>query len=273
MPQQYVISETSQTSERYVLSRAQSHLAPRIAAIIPARYASTRFPGKPLVKIAGVTMIERVYAQASKCELVGRVIVATDDERIAATVRAFGGEVAMTGSEHASGTDRLAEVAARIIDIDIIVNVQGDEPLIEPKSIDRVIAPLVESDVQMATAARILTNKDEIDSPQVVKVVIGRDHNALYFSRQTIPFHRNSSDPSNCLYLGHIGIYVYTRACLLNISSMAPTPLEMAECLEQLRALENGIKIKVVQLKTQALAVDVPEDVAKIESALKLLKI
>ncbi|MBS1954778.1 MAG: 3-deoxy-manno-octulosonate cytidylyltransferase [Cyanobacteria bacterium SZAS-4] len=244
-----------------------------IAAIIPARYASTRFPGKPLVKIAGVTMIERVYRQAKKCKLVTRVIVATDDDRIAEVVRGFGGEVAMTRDDHATGTDRLAEVAQRLTDIDIIVNIQGDEPLIDPDSVDSVVTPLLESSVEMATASRLLTNPAEIESPQVVKVVVGQDKNALYFSRFPLPFYRDATDISDQVHFGHIGLYVYTRECLLKISKLAPTPLEKAECLEQLRALENGIKISVVQFKTQALAVDVPEDVEKIESALKLLSI
>jgi len=252
---------------------AHSSKAPVIAAIIPARYASTRFPGKPLVKIAGVTMIERVYRQAKKCRLVTRVIVATDDDRIAEVVRGFGGEVAMTRGDHATGTDRLAEVAERLTDIDIIVNIQGDEPLIDPESVDSVVTPLLESSVQMATASRLLTNPAEIESPQVVKVVVGQDKNALYFSRFPLPFYRDATDISDQVHFGHIGLYVYTRECLLKISKLAPTPLEKAECLEQLRALENGIKISVVQFKTQALAVDVPEDVEKIESALKLLSI
>ncbi len=247
--------------------------SPVIAAIIPARYASTRFPGKPLVKIAGVTMIERVYLQAAKCKLISRVIVATDDQRIAEAVRGFGGEVVMTRDDHASGTDRLAEVASRLRDIDIIVNIQGDEPLIEPESVDSVVTPLLESSVEMATAARVLSNPAEIESPQVVKVVVDQFQNALYFSRRTLPFYRDTTDSSELIHLGHIGIYVYTRECLLKISSLAPTPLEKAECLEQLRALENGIKIRVIQFETQALAVDVPEDVEKIESALKLLHI
>ncbi|CAN5427544.1 3-deoxy-manno-octulosonate cytidylyltransferase [soil metagenome] len=252
---------------------AKSSKTPLIAAIIPARYASTRFPGKPLVKIAGVTMIERVYRQATKCKLVTRVIVATDDERIADVVRAFGGEVAITRDDHATGTDRLAEVALRLTDIDIIVNIQGDEPLIDPASVDSVVIPLLESSVEMATASRLLTNREEIESPQVVKVVVGQDNNALYFSRFPLPFYRDATDISDQVHFGHIGLYVYTRDCLLKISKLAPTPLEKAECLEQLRALENGIKISVVQFKTQALAVDVPEDVEKIESALKLLSI
>ncbi len=161
----------------------------------------------------------------------------------------------------------------RLEDIDIIVNIQGDEPLIDPQSVDSVVAPLLESDVEMATAARVLSNAAEIESPQVVKVVVDQFQNALYFSRHTLPYYRDTTDITKRQHLGHIGLYVYTRACLLKISALPPTPLEQAECLEQLRALENGIKIRVIKFKTQALAVDVPEDVAKVESALKLLHI
>jgi 3-deoxy-manno-octulosonate cytidylyltransferase (CMP-KDO synthetase) len=245
--------------------------ARQIAAIIPARYASVRFPGKPLVKIAGTTMIERVYCQAMKCTMLSRVIVATDDERIAACVAAFGGEVAMTRNDHASGTDRLAEVAERMPELDVIVNIQGDEPLIDPNAVDSAVAPLLEPGVEMATAAWSIERFEEVESPQVVKVVIDGASNALYFSRRPIPYHRDT-DPSKASYLGHLGLYVYTRECLLRISKLPPTPLEMAERLEQLRALENGIKIRVVKFKSRALAVDVPEDVEKVELALKVLQ-
>jgi len=242
----------------------------QIAAIIPARYASLRFPGKPLVMIAGTTMIERVYEQARKCSMLSRVIVATDDERIAAVVAGFGGEVAMTRNDHASGTDRLAEVAERMPELDVIVNIQGDEPLIDPMAVDSAIAPLLEPGVEMATAAWSIEAAEEVASSQVVKVVIDKMNNALYFSRRAIPYHRDGDDLSNGTYLGHLGLYVYTRQCLLRISKLAPTPLELAERLEQLRALENGIKIRVVKFKSRALAVDIPEDVEKIELALKV---
>jgi 3-deoxy-manno-octulosonate cytidylyltransferase (CMP-KDO synthetase) len=215
-------------------------------------------------------MIERVYAQAKKCSLLSRVIIATDDERIAQAVASFGGEVAMTRDDHESGTDRLAEVAERMPELDVIVNIQGDEPLIDPQAVDSAIAPLLEPGVEMATAAWSIERPEEVASSQVVKVVIDRMSNALYFSRRPIPYHRDADDLSNGRYLGHLGLYVYTRACLLRISKLAPTPLEMAERLEQLRALENGIKIRVVKFKSRALAVDVPEDVEKVELALKL---
>lgn len=243
-----------------------------IVAIIPARYASTRFPGKPLVSIAGKTMIERVYRQVEQARSVSRVIVATDDERIKEEVLRFGGQFEMTGSEHPSGTDRLAEVAARHPDFDVIVNVQGDEPLIDPTSIDRAVEPfLTDAEVEMSTLAWRIKDEAEAQSPQVVKVVLDTRGNALYFSRETIPHYRDGRPLSQRQHLGHVGLYVYSRECLLRIAKLKPTPLETAECLEQLRALENGVRIRVALIDSRSLAVDVPEDVAKVESALKLL--
>jgi 3-deoxy-manno-octulosonate cytidylyltransferase (CMP-KDO synthetase) len=252
--------------------------------VIPARYASSRFPGKPLVKIAGVSMIERTYKQAAQAKLAQMVLVATDDERIASAVKAFGGLVVMTGSDHASGTDRLAEVARLRDDIDIIVNVQGDEPLIDPRAIDQVIEPLLTGAVEMSTLAYPLRKLAEIESPQVVKVVVGQDGFALYFSRLPIPYHRDlvdvtesvegqritPTDISQANYLGHAGLYVYTRQTLLKIAGLPPGKLENLEKLEQLRALENGIAIKVVVIDSakRTPAVDIPQDVAIVESFL-----
>lgn len=252
---------------------SKEKVTPQIAAIIPARYAASRFPGKPLVKIAGVPMIERVYRQTKKCQLISRVIVATDDVRIEQAVSAFGGEVVMTGDNHASGTDRLAEVAEKHPEIDIIVNVQGDEPLVDPEAIDAAVKPLLDDrSVQMSTCAWHIKDEKEL-GPTVVKVVLDRNNFALYFSRHPIPFHRNPTAFKDTNYFGHMGLYVYTRQCLLKIASLAPTPLEQTECLEQLRALENGIKIKVVPFDTRSLAVDIPEDIEKVEKALQLLPI
>ncbi len=257
---------------------------PQTAIVIPARYASTRFPGKPLIKIAGVSMIERTYQQASLSKLAQTVLVATDDERIAEAVRAFGGEVVMTGSDHASGTDRLAEVARLKANIDIIVNVQGDEPLIDPAAIDKVIAPVLSGEAEMSTLAYPLRKLDEIESPQVVKAVTGENGFALYFSRLPIPYHRDlvevtasvegqritPRDASQANYLGHAGLYVYKRDTLLKIAGLPPGKLENLEKLEQLRALENGISIKVVVIDglVRTPAVDIPEDVAIVESFL-----
>lgn len=256
----------------------------RTAIVIPARYASTRFPGKPLVKIAGVSMIERTYKQSARAKLAQEVLVATDDERIAEAVRAFGGKVVMTGSDHASGTDRLAEVARLHPELDIIVNVQGDEPLIDPIAIDRVIEPLLSGDAEMSTLAYPLQKLEEIESPQVVKVVVGVDGFALYFSRLPIPYHRDFVEVSNtvegqritpknvadCNYLGHAGLYVFRRETLLKIATLPPGKLENLEKLEQLRALENKISIKVVVVDgaIRTPAVDIPEDVATVESFL-----
>ncbi len=240
---------------------------PNVAAIIPARYASTRFPGKPLVEVAGVTMIERVYRQATQSRLAGRVFVATDDERIARAVASFGGEYVMTASDHPSGTDRLAEVAQLFPQFDVIVNVQGDEPLIEPSAIDAAIAPVLSDNAEMSTLATPLLDPAEVDRPQQVKVVTDLTGNALYFSRAPIPHYRDAGLNARH-HLGHVGLYVYRRSCLLKLAALKPTPLELAESLEQLRALEHGIKIRVIETSYRSLAVDVPADVAAVEAAI-----
>jgi 3-deoxy-manno-octulosonate cytidylyltransferase (CMP-KDO synthetase) len=243
-----------------------------IAAIIPARYASTRFPGKPLVNLGGLTMIERVYRQAARSCLVQSVIVATDDERIAATVEAFGGTFAITRADHPSGTDRLAEVARKHPELDVIVNVQGDEPLIDPAAIDAAVAPLLSDPaIEMSTLAAPLLRREELESPQVVKVVVDQQGFALYFSRAAIPCYRDNRPFESRRYLGHVGLYVYRRECLLKLASLTATPLEAAESLEQLRALENGIRIRVIETSYRSLAIDVPEDVDAVQAALEAL--
>jgi len=239
-----------------------------VVIIIPARYASTRFPGKPLVDIGGKSMIQRVWEQARKATLAERVIVATDDDRIANAVRAFGGEVCMTGSEHPSGTDRLAEVARSLPDIKIIVNVQGDEPLISPDLIDAAIKPLLDDEkVEMSTVAYPVADNEKWQSPNQVKVVLDRQGFALYFSRYPIPFEREPGEQP-AKRLGHAGLYVFKTETLQRIAALEPTPLEMTEKLEQLRALENGIRIKVVVHTHTSPGVDVPEDIAKVEALL-----
>ncbi|MBY0358012.1 MAG: 3-deoxy-manno-octulosonate cytidylyltransferase [Candidatus Obscuribacterales bacterium] len=239
----------------------------KAAVIIPARYQSTRFPGKPLVDICGMTMIERVYTQAKKAKLVDQVIVATDDQRIFDVVRSFGGDVLMTRADHANGSERLAEVAANMAELEIIVNVQGDEPLIDPLTIDAAIRPLLENEqLEMSTLASEIKDQSEIESATVVKVVTDKAGCALYFSRSPIPFYRDLSEGGK--YFGHIGLYVYRRQTLLALSALKPTPLELAENLEQLRALEHGIKIRVVQVAGRSPAVDKPEDLAAVEKAL-----
>ncbi|MCC6977902.1 MAG: 3-deoxy-manno-octulosonate cytidylyltransferase [Candidatus Melainabacteria bacterium] len=245
----------------------------QIAAIIPARYQASRFPGKPLAKIAGKTMIERVHEQVKKVRGLDRVIVATDDDRIRAEVERFGGEFVMTRNDHPSGTDRLAEVAEKHPEIDVIVNVQGDEPLIDPLNVEQAFAPfLVEKDLQMGTLAWHIKIEEEALSSNVVKVVVDKNDFALYFSRLPIPFYRDDRSFEERKYLGHVGMYVYSRDCLLKIASLKPTPLETSETLEQLRALENGIPIKVSYIESRSLAVDLPEDVEKVERALKVLR-
>ena len=243
----------------------------KIIAVIPARYASTRFPGKALAEIAGKPMIQHVLERSARAKLVSHTIVATDDPRIADAVRRAGGEAIMTSNSHETGTDRLAEIAMNL-DADIIVNVQGDEPLICPDMIDQAIQPfLEESDLQMGTLKTRIKSLHDFLSPNVVKVVTDNLGNALYFSRSPLPFFRDKwkdlKDESFCcgklLCYKHIGLYVYRRDFLLKFASMTPTFLEKAEKLEQLRALENGIRIRVVETEFESIGVDTPDDLVK----------
>ena len=242
----------------------------QIAAIIPARYASTRFPGKPLATIAGYPMIVRVYQQVSLTEIVDFTIVATDDLRIVRAVEEYGGEAVMTSSSHSSGTDRLAE-AVQEVEAGIIVNVQGDEPLIKPNMIDQAVTLLQQDkEVRMATLAAPAGPEIARD-PDRVKVVVDKQNRALYFSRAAIPALRknNSRDSGPEVeprYLQHIGLYVYRKEFLLNFATLQPTPLEMSESLEQLRALENGYKIGVGICQHHGPGVDRPEDIADVEA-------
>ncbi len=235
----------------------------KIACIIPSRYASTRLPGKPLRLIHGKTLVRRVYERAALAKVPEIVLVATDHEDIAAEVSSFGGTAVMTSVDCPTGTDRLAEVAAKYPDYDIIVNVQGDEPLIDPDVIDRLARLLVEKEeLVMATVATPLA-EEEYDDPSAVKVVVNQKGEALYFSRSLIPYPRHDfvTPP-----LKHVGIYAYRRTFLLDYANMAQTPLEVAESLEQLRALENGFKIGVIIEKTADIGIDTPEDLAKAEA-------
>lgn len=250
-----------------------------VTAIIPARYASSRLPGKPLLEIADRPMIVWVYERTRQARRVERVIVATDDERIAEAVRRVGGEARLTSPEHRSGTDRVAEVAATL-DADVIVNVQGDEPLIEPATIDAAIEPLVrDSTLEMVTTSEPLTTVTDVFDPNVVKVVTDGAGFALYFSRHPIPYPREAvrqagslkealeRDPSLLgLFRKHSGLYVYRRSRLLELARWPPTPLEEAEQLEQLRALERGIRIKVVEVSHCSLAVDTAEDLERVRA-------
>jgi len=244
-----------------------------VTVVIPARYASTRFPGKPLADLCGKPMIQWVYERASLCRSVGRVVVATDDARIAKAVAAFGGEVAMTRADHATGTDRLAEVAAGLDDA-LIVNVQGDEPLIDPAMIEAAVAPLLaDSSIPMGTLKTPLTSLEEFRNPNVVKVVTDRHGFALYFSRAPIPYARDFSPEleerwNELATARHIGLYVYRREFLLEYPHLPVTPLEHQECLEQLRALEHGYRIRVAETALVGQGVDTPEDLARVKAIL-----
>ncbi|NJD91756.1 MAG: 3-deoxy-manno-octulosonate cytidylyltransferase [Geobacter sp.] len=249
----------------------------KITAIIPARYGSTRFEGKALADIAGKPMIQHVYERTLRASLVNEVIVATDDERIFSAVKGFGGNVEMTLKSHETGTDRLAEVAARL-DSEIIVYVQGDEPLIEPAMIDEAIEPLMadSANVMSTLKSRIKTLHDFL-SPNVVKVVTDWEGFALYFSRSPLPNFRDKWNDlkdekfssGKLLCYKHVGLYVYRREFLLQYSQMSPTYLELAEKLEQLRVLENGYRIKVVETSYDSIGVDTPADLSAVIEKLK----
>jgi 3-deoxy-manno-octulosonate cytidylyltransferase (CMP-KDO synthetase) len=235
--------------------------------IIPARYAATRLPGKPLLPIAGKPMIQHVYERARMARTLSAVMIATDDERIAAAVRAFGGEAVLTSAAHRSGTDRLAE-AARDLAADVIVNIQGDEPLIAPETIDSLVVPFEERpELAMATLATPILRPEDAAADSVVKVVVDREGYALYFSRLPIPFYREARPRSAGDEPGHwkhIGLYAYRRETLARFAGLAPTPLERAEALEQLRALEHGMRILVVPTTHDAISVDTPEDLERV---------
>jgi 3-deoxy-manno-octulosonate cytidylyltransferase (CMP-KDO synthetase) len=238
-------------------------------AVIPARYASTRFPGKALAEIAGRPMIEHVYGRAAAARNVDAVIVATDDERIAEAVRKFGGDVRLTRATHATGTDRIAEVAATL-DCDLIVNLQGDEPLIEPDTIDQAIEPFRDDAQLLMTSLfhRFQVSDDALD-PHAVKVVIDQRGRALYFSRSPIPFFRGpAAERQSAGPYKHIGLYVQRREFLLKVASLDPTPLERTEALEQLRVLEHGFSITMVETQHDSIGVDTPADLERVRRLL-----
>lgn len=246
----------------------------RAVAIIPARYASTRLPAKPLADIGGRTMIEHVYRHAADARSVDRVLVATDDDRIARAVNAFGGEARMTRADHASGTDRLAEVAAGL-DCDLVVNVQGDEPLITPEVIDAAVAAAADPAVAMSTLRCPLADTDAWRDPDVVKVAVDRAGYALFFSRAPIGFSRapigldlDAAPSTPAAVDRHIGLYVYRRPFLLALSRLEPTPLERAERLEQLRVLEHGHRIMTTRIDDDPIGVDTPADLDRVRRRL-----
>ncbi len=242
----------------------------RILGVIPARYASTRFPGKPLHPIAGKPLVQHVVERCKRAKSLSEVIVATDDSRIAEVARKFC-RVEMTSDQHPSGTDRIAEVVGRC-DCDAAVNIQGDEPLIDPAVIDAVARAL--ADAAMSTAATPLRDAAEFDNPNVVKVVVNAAGRALYFSRRAIPFVRDAASRPVAEHLAafpflkHLGLYGYRRDALLKLVRFPVGPLEAAEKLEQLRALENGIDIAVVRVFYESVGVDAPEDVGRVEKLL-----
>ena len=239
----------------------------KTAAVIPARYASKRFPGKALAEILGKAMIVRVYKAVAECELIDEVYVATDDLRIKDRVEKTGGRVIMTSAEHQSGTDRIAEAAAEI-EAELIVNVQGDEPLIRAKSIARALKPFAEEEhLKMSTLKTGITAA-EAENPDLVKVITDKNDYALYFSRSKIPYYREAAAEDQNYYQ-HIGLYVYRRDFLLQYAQMERTPLEKAESLEQLRALENGFKIKVLETEASLVGVDRREDIQRVEKVLE----
>jgi 3-deoxy-manno-octulosonate cytidylyltransferase (CMP-KDO synthetase) len=241
-----------------------------VLGVIPARYGSTRFPGKPLAGIAGMSLVERVWHQCATAKRLDGVVVATEDDRIVEHVEGFGGTALMTSPEHASGTDRLGEVADKLSH-DFYVNIQGDEPLLPPTAIDALVEGTLAAGAQMSTLVSPLAadSAGEVGDPNVVKVVCDTARYALYFSRAKIPFDRDGTGRG---WLKHIGIYMYSRDTLQQLCSMGRTPLEQRESLEQLRALESGIRIYCVEQEYEAISVDVPEDVKKVERLLDAMK-
>jgi 3-deoxy-manno-octulosonate cytidylyltransferase (CMP-KDO synthetase) len=238
---------------------------PKVIVVIPSRYASTRLPGKPLVPLAGKPMVQHVYERAKQAQTVHRVIVATDDERIMEAVKAFGGEARMTRADHRTGTERIAEVAVHEPG-DVFVNVQGDEPLIAPAAIDTAVGALLgEPQAQIATVATPIRHAGDIMDPNVVKTVLDFDGNALYYSRAPIPWIRDTQQKLHVKYWKHLGLYVFQREALLEYSTLPQGELEKIEQLEQLRWLENGWKIRVAEVVHDAVSVDIPEDVARVE--------
>lgn len=242
----------------------------KTAIIIPARYGSSRLEGKPLIEVEGKPIIQWVYEKAQQTKLADMIIVATDDQRIYDAVKAFGGEVEMTSVNHKCGSDRIREVVDRHPEISYVVNLQGDEPLIKPESIDEVIKNVKDNEIaDISTLIREISDEDELNNPNLVKCVTDINGFALYFSRSKIPFERNSGHTK---FYGHLGIYGYKRAALVKMTELAQTPLEKTESLEQLRALENGMKIKTSVVDFKPVGIDTLEDLAKFKEIVKQSK-
>jgi 3-deoxy-manno-octulosonate cytidylyltransferase (CMP-KDO synthetase) len=238
----------------------------KVAAIIPARWGSTRFPGKPLHLIAGKPLVQHVWERCREAKRLDEIVIATDDMRIAEAAFEFGADVALTSEKHRSGTDRIAEVAKKMKHLTHVLNVQGDEPLVSAKLLDRLVDSLVKTGAEMATAATPFAAGEMVDNPNAVKVLINRQGSAIYFSRSVIPFIRDAG--MNFPYLRHQGIYAYSREFLLQLVTWKPTALEVAEQLEQLRAIEHGARIQVLVTKHASVGVDTPADA---EAAARLL--
>ncbi|RME93494.1 MAG: 3-deoxy-manno-octulosonate cytidylyltransferase [Bacteroidetes bacterium] len=242
--------------------------------IIPARYASTRFPGKPLAVLAAKPMIQWVYERAQQCADLSEVLVATDDERIVQAVEAFGGKAVWTSPDHANGTERIAAVAEGFPEYDVVVNIQGDEPLVEPSVLGDLVATFAEPRVDIATAVRRIERQEALFNPNVVKVVLDAHQRALYFSRSTIPYLRNVPQEqwlAHGLHYQHLGLYAYRRDVLLQLARLPVAELERQESLEQLRWLAAGYTMYCIETDYISLGVDVPEDVAKVEPLLRQL--
>jgi len=242
----------------------------KIVAIIPARWASTRFPGKPLVEILGKPIVQHVWERCREATDIDAVIVATDDKRIAEVAAKFGADVSMTKTSHTTGTDRLGEVASRLRGVSHVINVQGDEPAIDPKLIsDLAVSLRREPRLQMITAAARFPANADLENPNQVKVIMDLNGNAIYFSRYAIPYVRNQRDAIQPMQ--HLGIYGYRLSFLKKFISWKPTPLELAESLEQLRALEHGTAIRVIQATKRSVGVDSPDDIAEAIRELRAL--
>jgi 3-deoxy-manno-octulosonate cytidylyltransferase (CMP-KDO synthetase) len=244
----------------------------RIIGIIPARYASSRFPGKPLVDIDGKTMIQRVYEQAKKALALSDVVVATDDQRIVDNVLSFSGKVVLTSDKHNTGTERCNEVILNFekhnLLFDVAINIQGDEPFIDPRQVDKLALCFADEKVQIATLIKKLESAEELFSPNIIKVVVDKAKKAMYFSRSPIPFLRGKEKEDwikNSEYFKHIGIYAYRTNILKDISFLKPTPCEISESLEQLRWLENGYYIHTEITEFESHSIDVPEDLLKVK--------
>ena len=240
-----------------------------VIGVIPARYSSTRFEGKVLADILGKPMIQHVWERAKQALLLDDLIIACDDETVASVARGFGAKVVATSRDHSCGTDRIIEVI-NPLDVKIAINVQGDEPLIHPTMIDSVAQALLEDEgISMATIAKKIENKEELNDPNVVKVVIDKNNFALYFSRGAIPFHAQNSELKRPVFYKHIGLYGYTKDFLFIYKNLPPSGLEKTECLEQLRVLEEGFRIKVIETKYDTVGVDTPEDLEKVRNYLR----